>query len=158
VGACDCGGNVPLCVSSRCAGCCAGDICVSTASQSDTSCGLHQVCKACGAGTSCVEGVCSAGGAGGGAAGGGGAVGGGTASDGGGTAASGGGAGGGASSTGGGAGSTGGGAGGTGGGSAGTGGGALGPYSFDGGWQIPYAPPQPALVGDGGTTVDIGPG
>ena len=30
--------------------------------------------------------------------------------------------------------------------------------SFDGGWQIPVAPPQPPLVGDGGTTVVIGVG
>jgi len=33
-----------------------------------------------------------------------------------------------------------------------------GPISFGGGWQIPDAGTQPPLVGDGGTTVVIGPG
>jgi hypothetical protein len=33
-----------------------------------------------------------------------------------------------------------------------------GPISFDGGWKIPDAGVQPPLVGDGGTTVEIGPG
>ena len=33
-----------------------------------------------------------------------------------------------------------------------------GPIGFDGGWQIPDAGTDPPLVGDGGTTVEIGPG
>ncbi|MBM4379577.1 MAG: PD40 domain-containing protein [Deltaproteobacteria bacterium] len=45
--------------------------------------------------------------------------------------------------------------GGTGGGAGGGGGGQPGPVFFDGGWMLPVLPPQPALVGDGGTTVVV---
>lgn len=72
--------------------------------------------------------------------------------------------GGGGGAMGGGGGSTGGGAGGGGAGGGGgstgggTGGGAMTPVDFDGGWVLPPAGHHPALVGDGGVTVEIGPG
>jgi hypothetical protein len=153
---CNCNKPTSLCDTAKCAGCCDGDLCVTTSSQSDMRCGTHQLCAACSSGTSCVDGMCSAGGTGGGSA-----SGGGTQSSGGGSEAAGGGdmSGGGSANTGGGSGggsaATGGGTGGLGGGSGGC---SMGPCWFDGGWQIPYAPPQPALVGDGGTTVEIGTG
>ena len=131
------------CDPAKCEGCCRNGIC--------GSCGN-------------TGGGAATGGGGGDALGGGAGGGGGALTGGGGGAAVGGGAGGG-TVTGGGSGGgtvTGGGAGGGGGGGGGaamTGGGTgNGPFDFDGGWLIPPAGRQPALLGDGGTTVVIGGG
>src|SRR5581483_3285860 len=179
-----------LCNPSTCAGCCDGDVCVVHSGQSDTKCGSHAVCAACGTGLTCSAGACVMPGDGGGSANGGGSAGtgGGASSSGGGASSVGGGAsssgGGGASSVGGGGGSSvggggassvggggassvgGGGASSSGGGGASSSGGGVSssgggtsaggpPYDFMGGWQIPPAGSNPALVGDGGTTTVI---
>lgn len=144
---CNCGPEViNTCDPARCAGCCRNNVC--------TSCGNT-------GGGSALTG----GGTGGGEMTGGGGGGGGEVTGGGGGALTGGGSGtggGGSITTGGGTG-TGGGAptgGGTGGGMmmVGGGGGTAGPIDFDGGWKIPPAGTQPALIGDGGTTIVVASG
>jgi TolB protein len=149
---CQCGKTVdPSCDPATCNGCCHGNTCVQLAHETELSCGLHTTCGACATGELCTSGACIAGSTGGGGGGdvdAGGGTGGGVTGGGTGGGVTGGGTGGGTTGGGSGGGTTGGGA----------GGGTVTSYDFDGGWKVPNPGSNPALVGDGGTTVVIGAG
>ncbi|MFZ5441443.1 MAG: TolB family protein [Myxococcota bacterium] len=151
---CSCEPSVAnTCDPKKCAGCCRNNVC--------TSCGAGGGGALGGGGGGDVSG-----GGGGTTGGGGGDVtggGGGATGGGGGVTGGGGGATGGGGGSGGGTPNGGGAGGGAGGGTAGGGAGGGGvimnqPIDFDGGWVMPVSPRQPALIGDGGTTVVVGSG